>query len=96
MQRHARKFGAKAFSPSYRLAPQFPFPCQLHDALTAYLYLTEEAQIQPSQIIVSGDSAGGGTALALLCVLRDRGLPMPAGGCLISPWLDMTHSFPSV
>lgn len=47
-------------------------------------------------IIIGGDSAGGGIVLALLCLLRDLGLPLPAGAVLISPWVDMTESFPSI
>ncbi|KAJ9106187.1 hypothetical protein QFC21_001331 [Naganishia friedmannii] len=44
----------------------------------------------------SGDSAGGNLVLALLQIIRDTGLPAPAGAVLISPWSDLTHSFPSV
>jgi acetyl esterase/lipase len=94
MQRHARKLQARVFAPRYRLAPQFPFPCGLYDCLAAYLYLLT---IQPPEtILVAGDSAGGGMVTALLCILRDQGIPLPAGGILLSPWVDLTHSFPSV
>jgi acetyl esterase/lipase len=51
--------------------------------------------VSPSQIILNGDSAGGGIVLALLQVIRDQGLPMPAGAIVVSPWGDLTHSFPS-
>ena len=94
IQRHARKLKAKCLAPRYRLAPQFPFPCGLHDCLAAYLYLLQ--QHDHTEIIVAGDSAGGGMVLALLVVLRDQGLPLPAGGVLLSPWVDLTHSFPSI
>ncbi|GAA6018270.1 hypothetical protein JCM8202_001312 [Rhodotorula sphaerocarpa] len=104
--RHARKLGARAFAPSQRLAPQYPFPCALHDALAAYLFLIDPPRggdgsgshgpVPPERIILSGDSAGGGLALSLLMVLRDLELPMPAGATLISPWVDLAHSFPSV
>ena len=57
---------------------------------------TTHRPVDPSHIVISGDSAGGGLSLALLQVIRDAGLPMPAGGVLISPWCDLTHSFPSV
>lgn len=50
----------------------------------------------PSTIILAGDSAGGGMVLSMLVTLRDRGIPLPAGAILISPWVDLTHSFPSV
>lgn len=94
MQRHARKLKARVFAPKYRLAPQFPFPCGLHDCLSAYLHLLTTQD--PSTIVLAGDSAGGGMVVALLCVLRDQGIPLPAGAILVSPWVDLTHSFPSV
>lgn len=94
MQRHARKLKARVFAPKYRLAPQFPFPCGLQDCLAVYLYLLSVQD--PSTIIIAGDSAGGGMVLSILCILRDQGIALPAGGILISPWVDLTHSFPSV
>ncbi|TVY37128.1 AB hydrolase superfamily protein [Lachnellula occidentalis] len=97
MQRHARKLKARVFAREYsryRLAPQFPFPCGLHDCLSAYLYLLTVQD--PTTIILAGDSAGGGMVLSMLVVMRDRGIPLPAGAVLISPWVDLTHSFPSV
>ena len=94
MQRHARKLKARVFAPRYRLAPQFPFPCALQDCLAAYLYLLSIHD--PSEIILAGDSAGGGMVVSILCILRDQGVPLPAGAILISPWVDLTHSFPSL
>lgn len=52
--------------------------------------------IPAQKIAIAGDSAGGGLCLALLTVLRDLSLPLPAGAVLISPWVDLTHSFPSI
>lgn len=95
LQRHARKLNARVFAPRYRLAPQFPFPCALHDCLAAYLYLLSTGQ-EAATIVMAGDSAGAGMIVSLLCTLRDQGLPLPAGAVLISPWVDLTHSFPSV
>lgn len=94
IQRHARKLKARVFAPKYRLAPQFPFPCGLQDCVAAYLQLLEE--FEPTQILFAGDSAGGGMVLSMLVILRDQGLPLPAGTILLSPWVDLTHSFPSV
>ncbi|KAK2061305.1 alpha/beta-hydrolase [Colletotrichum caudatum] len=94
MQRHARKLKARVLAPRYRLAPQFPFPCGLQDCLAAYLYLLTVQD--PTTIVLAGDSAGGGMILSILCLLRDQGIPLPAGAVLISPWVDLTHSFPSV
>ncbi|CAK7272449.1 hypothetical protein SEPCBS57363_005135 [Sporothrix epigloea] len=96
LQRHARKLKARVFAPRYRLAPQFPFPCGIHDCLAAYLHLLSLQDNDASTIVLAGDSAGGGMALSLLVILRDRGIPMPAGAVLISPWVDLTHSFPSL
>jgi len=94
MQRHARKLKARVLAPRYRLAPQFPFPCGLHDCLAAYLYLLEKHD--PSTIILAGDSAGGGMVMSMLVTLRDQEVSLPAGAILISPWVDLTHSFPSL
>ncbi|KAJ6631524.1 hypothetical protein B0H10DRAFT_2299906 [Mycena sp. CBHHK59/15] len=102
IQRHARKINGRVFGINYRLAPQYPFPCALQDLLAAYLYLirpppeASHRPVNPAHIVVAGDSAGGGLTIALLQVLRDTGLPLPAGGVLISPWCDLTHSFPSI
>lgn len=91
----------RAFAVNYRKAPQYPFPCALQDALAAYLYLlypppeAKHRPVPPGQIVIAGDSAGGGLTLALLCVIRDSGLPMPSGAVAISPWSDLTHCFPS-
>src|SRR5216683_7767343 len=52
--------------------------------------------VNPNKIVICGDSSGGGLALALLQVIRDAGLPLPAGGVLVSPWCDLTHSFRSI
>ncbi|KAF1969259.1 alpha/beta-hydrolase [Bimuria novae-zelandiae CBS 107.79] len=95
MQRHARKLKARVLAPRYRLAPQFPFPCGLMDCLSAYLWLLEEKH-DPATIILAGDSAGGGMVLTMLVVMRDQGIPLPAGAVLLSPWVDLTHSFPSL
>ncbi|KAI1802004.1 alpha/beta-hydrolase [Daldinia bambusicola] len=94
MQRHARKLKARVFAPEYRLSPQFPFPCGLQDCLAAYLYLLTIQD--PTTIVLAGDSAGGGMVLSMLVTMRDRAIPLPAGAILISPWVDLTHSFPSV
>ncbi|KPV78435.1 uncharacterized protein RHOBADRAFT_10908, partial [Rhodotorula graminis WP1] len=100
--RLARKTEGRLFSVDYRLSPQFPFPCALHDCLAAYLYLirpppgAKHRAVDPARITICGDSAGGTLAVALLCLIRDAGLPAPAGAMLISPWVDLTHSFPSI
>lgn len=94
MQRHARKLKGRVFAPDYRLSPQYPFPCGLQDCLAAYLWLLKS--YDPSEIIIAGDSAGAGMALSMLVIMRDQDIPLPAGAILISPWVDLTHSFPSI
>ncbi|KAH9055379.1 hypothetical protein EDB87DRAFT_1333457 [Lactarius vividus] len=102
IQRYARKIHGRVFAPNYRLAPQYPFPCGLQDLLASYLFLIEpppgaaHRPVQPGHIVIGGDSAGGGLTLAFLQVVRDAGLPPPAGAVLVSPWCDMHHSFPSI
>ncbi|KAF3925805.1 hypothetical protein ABW20_dc0102181 [Dactylellina cionopaga] len=96
LQRHARKMKARVFARKYisRSLVSKQALTGLQDILASYLYLLS---VQPaSTIILSGDSAGGGAVAALLCILRDQNIPLPAGSILISPWVDLTHSFPSV
>ncbi|ORX35612.1 hypothetical protein BD324DRAFT_652162 [Kockovaella imperatae] len=101
--RYARKMHGRCFAVNYRKAPQYPFPCAIQDCLAAYLYLVKpppgakHRPVSPKNIVVAGDSAGGGLVLALLQILRDtEGLDLPAGAVMISPWSDLTHSFPSI
>jgi acetyl esterase/lipase len=83
--------GVSALLPDYRLAPEHPFPAAVEDATAAYEWLVAGG-IAPQHIVVAGDSAGGGLAVATLLALRDRGRPLPAGGVCISPWVDLSCS----
>jgi monoterpene epsilon-lactone hydrolase len=81
------------FAADYRLAPEHPAPAALEDALATYEAMVADAD---DGVALAGDSAGGGLALALSVVARDRGLPLPSRLALISPWLDLTLSGASV
>ncbi len=83
----AHAVGAEAILAEYRLAPEHPFPAGLDDAVAVYRGLLEE--FDHGSIILSGDSAGGGLALATALRLRDEGAPLPAGVAVISPWTDL-------
>jgi acetyl esterase/lipase len=75
--------------PDYRLAPECPYPAAVDDAVAAYRWLLGKA-IAPARIVIAGDSAGGGLTVATLLALRDAGVPLPAAGVCISPWVDLT------
>ena len=72
----------------YRLAPEDPFPAPVEDAVTAYRWLLDEGYA-PERLSIAGDSAGGGLTAATLVSIRDQGLPLPACGVCLSPWVDM-------
>ncbi|KAF9015713.1 Alpha/Beta hydrolase protein [Cyathus striatus] len=84
--------GCRVFALNYRLAPETRFPGSLHDAVVAYLRLVNDLDIPPENIIVCGDSAGGGLSLALLMYLRDNKYSLPSAAILFSPWVDLTMS----
>lgn len=79
---------ARVFALEYRLAPEHPFPAALDDAVACYRRMMMDG-IPAKNVVVAGDSAGGGLALALLVSLRDHGDPLPAGAVLFSPWTDL-------
>lgn len=79
------------FAFDYRLAPEHPYPAALEDTLLAYHWLISEGY-KAEHIMLLGDSAGGGLALAAAMTLRDEGEPMPAGLVLFSPWTDLSNS----
>ena len=85
----ARRTRARVISVDYRLAPEYPYPAAVDDALAAYQALLNGGT-DPSGIAFAGESAGGGLAVATLVNARDHGLPLPAAAYLMSPYADLT------
>ena len=81
--------GAAVFSVDYRTMPEYIFPSQLDDVMSAWDMLTAKG-IKPKNIVVLGDSSGANLVLALAQKLRDSGRPMPKKLICFSLWGDMT------
>ncbi|MCA9779010.1 MAG: alpha/beta hydrolase, partial [Candidatus Eremiobacteraeota bacterium] len=79
----------------YRLAPEHPFPGAVEDAARAYCALLSQG-VLAGNMVLAGDSAGGGLTLATLVYLRDKGVPLPAGAICFSPWTDLAVTGDSV
>lgn len=86
--------GMDVYSLDYRVAPEFPFPAAVQDAVDAFHYILAQG-IKADHIFIGGDSAGGGLGLALSMYLRDEKGMIPAGLILMSPWADTSASGPS-
>jgi monoterpene epsilon-lactone hydrolase len=80
---------AKVLIPEYRLAPENPFPAAVDDALKVYQWLLERG-ISFADIIIAGDSAGGGLSVATVLALKDKSASLPAAVLCLSPWADLT------
>ena len=89
---HAAKIvkgsGIAALLFDYRLAPEHPYPGAIEDSVAVYRWLLEQGTL-PSDIVIVGDSAGGGLCLATLLALREQGIPLPAAAVAVSPWTDL-------
>lgn len=86
----ATRLQQRVWSVDYRMPPDHPYPAALDDCIAAYRALLRERS--PQEIIVSGGSAGGNLAAALILRARDEGLPLPAGVILGTPEIDLTES----
>ena len=87
----ARAAGINALVPEYRLSPEHKFPAAIEDCVAVYRELLTSG-IRPENIVIAGDSAGGGLTVATLLSLRDSGDPLPGAAVLLSPYLDVTAS----
>mgnify|MGYP001764444802 CR=1 FL=1 len=91
LSRLAKASQIKVLAIDYRLAPEHPFPAALEDTLAAYHWLISDGY-DPATIVIAGDSAGGGLALAALLSLRDSKAPLPACAVCLSPWLNLSFT----
>jgi monoterpene epsilon-lactone hydrolase len=85
--------GLRLFAADYRLAPEHPYPAAPDDAVAAYRGLLDAGA---EGVVVAGDSAGGGLALALMLRLRELGVALPARAALFSPWTDLAATGESI
>ena len=83
--------GISVLSPDYRVAPENPYPAALEDTVDSFEWLLLNGWTE-NKIVVAGDSAGGGLAMALCMYLKDQGRRLPAGIVAMSPWTDLTQS----
>lgn len=74
---------------NYRLAPEHPYPAALEDAMFSYSWLQTQGYA-PEDIILVGDSAGGGLVLSTLLKLKSLGQEQPLSAVVLSPWTDLT------
>lgn len=80
--------GVKALMIEYRMAPESPFPAAIDDAVTGFNWLQQQGY-DAKDIVIGGDSAGGGLSVTTMLQLRDTQQPLPAFALLISPWTDL-------
>jgi acetyl esterase/lipase len=85
--RVAKACAARVCFPIYRLAPEHPFPAAIDDAVAVTQAIV--ASVGARRVVLAGDSAGGGLAVATLLRLRDDGATLPAAAALISPWVEL-------
>ncbi|MGH3531583.1 MAG: alpha/beta hydrolase fold domain-containing protein, partial [Mycobacterium sp.] len=90
--RLAQATGGTVDAVDYRLAPEHPCPAAVQDCLDAYRWLLEHDGIPSGRIVLTGESSGGGLALATALLARDRGVPAPAGVVAVCPMADLTLS----
>jgi monoterpene epsilon-lactone hydrolase len=86
----AEETGRRVLCAGYRLAPEYPYPTALEDALLAYRRMLET--LRGEDIILAGESAGGGLCYCLCLKLKELDLPMPERVVALSPWTDLTLS----
>ncbi len=93
--RISEAIGGAVYSVDYRRGPEHAYPAALDDSVSAYRWLVDQG-VDSRRIIVTGESAGGGLALATVRRILDEGLPAPAGVWVLSPFADLALEAPSI
>ncbi len=92
----ARASKSRVILIDYRLAPEYPFPAALEDAVEVYQWLILSEGIKPKNIIIAGESAGGGLTISTLLKLKNEKFNLPAAGICLSPYMDLAVTGESV
>lgn len=91
VSKFAQNTGIVNLTYEYRLAPEHPFPAAIDDSILIYRWILSSG-FKPENVLIAGESAGGGLCLALLLALKEQQLPMPVAAVAISPWTDLSCS----
>jgi monoterpene epsilon-lactone hydrolase len=91
VSKFAKSTGVTNLVYEYRLAPEHPFPASLDDSVKVYQWFLASG-FKPENILIAGESAGGGLCLAILLALKERNIALPVAAVSISPWTDLTCS----
>lgn len=91
VSKFAQFTGIQVLVFEYRLAPENPFPAALDDSMKVYTWLLT-SEYKPKNILLAGESAGGGLCLATLLALKEKNILLPVAAVAISPWTDLTCS----
>ncbi len=91
VSKFAKNTGVTNLIYEYRLAPENPFPAAIDDSIKIYQWILSSG-FKPANILIAGESAGGGLCLAILLALKELNITLPAAAIAISPWTDLTCS----
>lgn len=91
VSKFAHNTGVTNLVHEYRLAPEHAFPAALDDSVKIYEWLLSLG-FKPENILIAGESAGGGLCLAILLALKEQNIPLPKAAVAISPWTDLSCS----
>jgi acetyl esterase/lipase len=91
VSKFAKNTGVTNLIYEYRLAPEHPFPAAIDDSVKVYQWILSSG-FKPENIVIAGESAGGGLCLAILLALKERNMALPVAAVAISPWTDLTCS----